>query len=84
MAKQYNEAQLSSFVDQIFKRLQRIEKQLLIVSEKAGVPMEDPTASVPPEVIELARNGERMGAIRKYRELTRADMQEAQAAIELI
>ena len=80
----YNEAQLSSYVDSIFKRLSRIEEQLALLSEKAGVPFEDAAASAPPEVLELVRAGDRMGAIRKYRELTGADMQEASAAIEAL
>jgi len=80
----YNEMQLSSYVDQIFKRLQRIEAQLALLSQKAGVPFEDPAASAPPEVLELVRAGDRMGAIRKYRELTGAGMQEAQELVETL
>jgi hypothetical protein len=77
----YNELQLSSYVDQIFKRLERIEAQLALVSQNLGLPFEDPAASAPPEVLELVRAGDRMGAIRKYRELTGAGMAEAQEAI---
>ena len=80
----YNEMQLSSYVDQIFKRLQRIEAQLALLSQKAGVPFEDPAASAPPEVLELVRAGDRMGAIRKYRELTGAGMHEAQELVETL
>jgi len=80
----YNEMQLSSYVDQIFKRLQRIEAQLALLSQKAGVPFEDPAAGAPPEVLELVRAGDRMGAIRKYRELTGAGMQEAQELVETL
>jgi hypothetical protein len=77
----YNELQLSSYVDQIFKRLERIEAQLALVSQNLGLPFEDHAASAPPEVLELVRAGDRMGAIRKYRELTGAGMAEAQEAI---
>jgi len=80
----YNEMQLSSYVDQIFKRLQRIEAQVALLSQKAGVPFEDPAANAPPEVLELVRAGDRMGAIRKYRELTGAGMQEAQELVETL
>jgi ribosomal protein L7/L12 len=80
----YNELQLSSYVDQIFDRLRKIEAQLALVSEKAGVPYESAAASAPPEVLELVEAGDRMGAIRKYRELTGADMQAAQAAVEAL
>jgi len=80
----YNEMQLSSYVDQIFKRLQRIEAQLALLSEKAGVPFETPAAGAPPEVVELAQAGDRMGALKKYRELTGAGMEEAQAVVEAL
>jgi ribosomal protein L7/L12 len=78
----YNELQLSSFVDQIFKRLQGIEAQLAILSEKAGVPYERAADKAPDEVVELARAGDRMAAIKKYRELTGAEMAEAQEVVE--
>jgi len=77
----YNELQLSSFVDQIFERLRAVEAQLAVLSEKAGVPYDAPGAGVPAEVVELAAQGDRMGAIKKYRELTGAGMEEAQEAI---
>jgi ribosomal protein L7/L12 len=77
----YNELQLSSFVDQIFERLRAIEAQLTVLSEKAGVPYEVASQNAPAEVVELVGSGDRMGAIRKYRELTGAGMEEAQEAI---
>ncbi len=77
----YNELQLSSFIDQVFERLRGIEAQLAVLSEKAGVPYEAPSQTAPPEVAELVAAGDRIGAIRKYRELTGAGMAEAQEAI---
>ncbi len=77
----YNELQLSSFVDQIFERLRAIEQQLAVLSEKAGVPYESAASEAPDEVVELVQAGDRMGAIRKYRELTGAGMEAAQEAI---
>jgi len=77
----YNELQLSSYVDQIFERLRAIEAQLAILSEKAGVPYEAASQEAPAEVVELVAAGDRMGAMRKYRELTGAGMEEAQEAI---
>jgi len=77
----YNELQLSSFVDQIFARLRAIEAQLEILSEKAGVPYEAASRTVPSEVLELVQAGDRMGAIRKYREPTGCGPAEAQEAI---
>jgi ribosomal protein L7/L12 len=77
----YNELQLSSFIDQVFERLRGIEAQLAILSEKAGVPYEAPSRTVPPEVLELVEGGDRMGAIKKYRELTSCGMDEAKEMI---
>jgi ribosomal protein L7/L12 len=77
----YNELQLSSYVDQIFKRLDGIEDQLAILSEKAGVPYTRPGSSAPAEVKQLVQAGDRMGAIKKYRELTGGGLEEAQAVV---
>jgi ribosomal protein L7/L12 len=80
----YNDYQLSAFVDQFFQRFQRIEAQLILLSEKLGVPFDDPSAAVPSEVVELARAGDRVGALRRYRELTGAGPDEARDVLRQI
>lgn len=75
------DAQLTVDVDRLFRRLDRIEKQLRLVSEKVGLPMEDPGLGLPSEVVELVRAGDRLGAVKKYRELTNASADEAREAI---
>jgi ribosomal protein L7/L12 len=77
----YNEMQLSSFVDQIFERLRALEAQMARVSEAADVPYDVPGAGVPQEVIDLVQAGDRMGAMKKYREATGVGMAEVQEAI---
>jgi ribosomal protein L7/L12 len=77
----YNDYQLSSFVDQIFERLRAIEAQLAVLSEKAGVAYEAPSREAPEEVVELVQQGDRVGAIRKYRELSGCGMEQAQEMI---
>jgi ribosomal protein L7/L12 len=77
----YNETQLSSFIDQVFARLRGIEGQLAILSEKAGVPYAAPSQTVPTEVMELVVAGDRLGAVRKYRELTGCGLDEAKEAV---
>jgi hypothetical protein len=85
VAQIYNEMQLTSYVDQIMARMERLERQLLLVSDKVGIPMEDPRAGVADEVVELVRAGDRLGAIRKFRELNPgASVEDAQAAIAAI
>ncbi len=80
----YNDYQLSSYVDQIFERLRKIEAHLAVVSSAAGVPYANPAASAPPEVLELVQAGDRVGAVRKYRELTGAGLEEAQTAVQAL
>jgi ribosomal protein L7/L12 len=77
----YNEAQLSSFVDQVFARLRKIEEQLAVLSEQAGVSYEAPSKSVPEEVVRLVEAGDRLGALRKYRELTGCGSEEAKEVV---
>jgi ribosomal protein L7/L12 len=77
----YNDYQLSAHVETIFRRLQAIEAQLALLSEKAGVPYENAASGVPPEVVELAHAGDRVGAIKRYRELTNASADEAKEVI---
>lgn len=77
----YNELQLSSFIDQVFERLRKIEEQLAVLSEKAGVPYAAPSSNAPDEVVELVQQGDRIGAIRKYRELTGCGMDEAKEVV---
>ncbi|HVY96675.1 MAG TPA: hypothetical protein VHA54_06915 [Solirubrobacterales bacterium] len=77
----YNELQLSSFIDQVFARLRAIEAQLAILSEQAGVPYTAPSQEAPAEVVELVQAGDRVGAIRKYRELTGCGMDEAKEVV---
>lgn len=77
----YSQEQLSSFLDQIFERLRALEEQMVRVSEAAGVSYEAPGTGVPPEVVELVLAGDRLGAIRRYREATGVSLAEAQAKV---
>jgi len=72
-----NEAFIPEMFERVNQRLRAIEDQLALLSEKAGVPYALPGYGVPQEVIDLARAGQKMEAITKYRELTGAGFQEA-------
>jgi hypothetical protein len=80
----YSEAQLSQFVDTIMNRLRSIEAQLVLVSEKVGLPYVPADSGLPADVLEMVKNGNRLGAIRRYRELTGADANDAAEAINRI
>ena len=84
MSSNYNEAQLSSYVDQIFKRLGAIEAQLAVLSERAGVPYDHAASGAPQAVLDLIAAGDRMGALIKYRELTGAGLEEARSVVEAL
>ena len=66
---------------QIKLRLDRIEQQLALVSEKLSVPFAETSSTIPAEVLELVRAGKRLDAVTKYRALTNASAAEAQDVI---
>ena len=66
---------------QIIERLQRLERNLARVAEATGVELDDPSAGIDPDVVELARSGDRMGAAKLYSERTGADFVEAQRVV---
>jgi len=81
MPGEYSQLQLSSYIDEMFARFQRIERYLMLVGEKLGVAYEDGSGGVPTDVVELARSGDRMAAVKRYRELTNAGAKEAQEVV---
>ena len=107
----FSDPNLSILIEQLSQRLQAVENQVAILSQRMGVPSNsgfsappsggvsfdpatgtvsfvdpvpgetamgvpaDPrTAGVPPEVVALARNKQKIQAIKLYRELTRCDL----------
>ncbi len=68
--------------ERINKRLENLEQCLVAVASKLGVPFTPPSSELPADVVELARSGDRLGAIKRYRELTGADVKEARAKID--
>ena len=66
---------------QIMDRIQRLERNLERVAAAAGVDLEDPAAGVDPDVAELARSGDRMGAAKLLTERTGVDFVEAQRIV---
>jgi hypothetical protein len=76
-----NESQLNSSLDQILTRLERLEAHARLVAKTVGVPFGDPTPTVPPEVNELARAGDKRQAVKRYRELTGVSLDEASGIV---
>ena len=65
------------YLDQIGRRLESLEQQMVLVSEKVGLTYTPVTASVPQDVVALVRAGDMLGAIKRYRELTGVGLEEA-------
>lgn len=84
MPAAYEAADLQRIFQRVNERIRAIEEHLAVLSEKAGVPYDLPGEGAPKEVVELARAGDTMGAIKKYRELTNADFETAKAAVASI
>jgi hypothetical protein len=64
--------------------LDRVEAQVMLISQKLGLPYEIEQLSIPQEVVDLARAGQRLQAIAKYRELTNTDLDEARQIVDQI
>ena len=69
---------------QLLDRVQRLETQLRAVYERLGMDYDDGTAGVPPDVVDLARAGNRMRAAKLYAERTGCDFVEAQSVVNRI
>ena len=81
MPAHYDSETLAQHFAQISERFGRIEAQLAILSEKLGVPYEQPGAGVPPAVMEQVHAGNQLEAIKLYRQHTGASFEEAQKAV---
>jgi ribosomal protein L7/L12 len=74
---------------QLARRFELIEAQLRLLSEQLGLPyaatVEAANASeLPPEVVELARAGNKTEAVKQLRQLTGATLLEAMRAIDAL
>lgn len=69
---------------QVIERLERLERNLARVAEKVGVELEDPAAGIDPEVVELARSGDRMRAALLHSERSGVDFVTAQRDVNAL
>ena len=84
MPAAYQAGDLQQIFQRINDRIRAIEEHLVVLSEKAGVAYSLPGEGMPKEVIELARAGKTLEAIKLYRELTNADFETAKAAVQAV
>jgi ribosomal protein L7/L12 len=81
MAGVYSQETLKAHFDHTNKRLAVIEEQLALVSRQLGLVFEPFSTGVPQEVVDIARSGDKLGAMKRYRELTNATFDEARDAV---
>jgi ribosomal protein L7/L12 len=81
MPAAYQAADLQRIFGQMNDRFRALEEQMARVSAAAGVPYTPPSATAPADVVDLARAGKSMDAIRRYRELTNASFEDARAVV---
>jgi ribosomal protein L7/L12 len=78
-----NQRMPSQTMPQLMSQVDRLERQVALLSEKLGIPFEySGNAAMPAEVEELVARGDTKGAVAKYRELTGAGLQEALDAVK--
>ena len=66
----------------IVERFRRLEEQVALLSAKAGVVWDDESMGMPPDVVQLARGGDRLKAVVRYREITGVGLVEAKQAVD--
>jgi ribosomal protein L7/L12 len=75
---------LRAFERKTRERLELIEAQVALISERLGIPFERPSTGIPVEVASLVREGKKIEAIKLYREMTGADLGSAREAVESV
>jgi hypothetical protein len=66
---------------QLIERLQRVERNLERLAAHIGVELDDPSRGLDPDVVALARSGDRMDAAKLLVERTGVDFVEAQQVV---
>ena len=66
---------------QIIEKLERLERNIARIAERVGVELEDPSRGIDPDVVALARSGDRIGAAKLFAQRTGANFVDAQRAV---
>jgi ribosomal protein L7/L12 len=84
MAGEYSTEALDRHFQAIGKRLDHIEEQLKRIANAGGVDYVTyaETNEVPDEVVQLAQAGDRLAAIKRFRELTGANFGQAAEIVD--
>ena len=75
----------SQSLSDLIAQVDRIERQVALISASLGIAYDYPvTTETPPEVIELVQSGNRVAAVKRYRDLTGVGLQEAKEAVDAL
>jgi hypothetical protein len=69
---------------QIVERLLRLERQVRELREQAGLPPDEREEGIAPEVLSLARSGDRIRAAKLHAERAGVDFVEAQRVVNAL
>ena len=86
MAGHYDDIALDRHFAAISRRFDHIEEQLKRIANAGGVQYATfaEVNSVPEEVVQIAATGDRLGAIKKFRELTGANFGQAAEIVDAL
>jgi ribosomal protein L7/L12 len=73
---------LQPAIQRLSDRLDYIEEHLVHMGRAIGYRYAPMPAGIPAEVVELARAGNKLEAIKRYRELTDASLDQAKGVVE--
>ncbi len=82
MSGVYSQQSLEAKFNAIDSRLAAIEAVLVQVTEKLGIPFVPASSVVPPDVVALARAGKKLDAVKRYREITGSNFDDARAVVD--
>jgi ribosomal protein L7/L12 len=73
-------------LERLTQRIRVIEANIGVLAEQAGLQVEQPeSSSVPQDVIDLAVSGNKIGAIKRYRQyVPSASLEEAKSIVDAI
>jgi ribosomal protein L7/L12 len=75
----------SETLPELIAQVDRIERQVALISAQLGISYDYPlTTKAPAEVIELVQQGDRIMAVKRYRELTGVGLKEAKEAVDAL
>jgi ribosomal protein L7/L12 len=77
-----SEEDIAAAVQHLSDRIDYIEEHLVHMGRAIGYRYAPMPAGIPPEVVQLAREGDKLEAIKRYRALTGASLDQARGVVE--